>query len=206
MKILALETSTGQDSLAVADAGEITAERIWSAPRGRGAEIYRLLEEVRPRWAGAARLALGVGPGSYNGLRMACALADAFQLALGLDVVTLPSPCLLEVPETHYRAVGDARGGQVFLAEVHNRSLQGSIHLLTREKFFAETAGDGGPVIYRVGRLEAGESLPMAVPSARVLARLAPGLDPAGTPTPIYLKPPHITAPRADGPRLASLP
>lgn len=208
MKILALETSTGHDSLAVADAGEILAERTFSAPRGRGSEIYTLLEELRPWWKGADRLALGLGPGSYNGLRAACALADAFQLALGLEVVTAPSPCLLDVPENHYRAVGDARGGQVFLATVAGRMLEGPIRLMPRGEFFHETRQARGPRLYRVGHLEGAENLPWAGPSARVLALLAPGLS-ASAPepiAPIYLKPPHITAPRPDGPRLASAP
>jgi tRNA threonylcarbamoyladenosine biosynthesis protein TsaB len=208
MKILALETSTGHDTLAVADAGEISAERAFSAPRGRGSEIYQLLEELRPWWKGANRVALGLGPGSYNGLRAACALADAFQLALGLEVVTAPSPCLLDVPEDHYRAVGDARAGQVFLAGVAGRMLEGPIRLIPRDEFFRETWQDGGPRLYRVGRLEGAESLPWAGPSARVLALLAAGLRPAAPESiaPIYLKPPHITAPRPDGPRLASPP
>ena len=208
MKILALETSTGHDTLAVAHAGEIVAERAFSAPRGRGSEIYRLLEELRPWWKGASRVALGLGPGSYNGLRAACALADAFQLALGLDVVTAPSPCLLDVQEDHYRAVGDARSGQVFLAAVAGRNLEGPIRLIPRDEFFRETLQDGGPRLYRVGSLEGAENLPWAAPSARVLALVAAGLRPSPPESiaPIYLKPPHITAPRPDGPRLASPP
>ncbi|MFZ4484160.1 MAG: tRNA (adenosine(37)-N6)-threonylcarbamoyltransferase complex dimerization subunit type 1 TsaB [Chthoniobacterales bacterium] len=206
MKILALETSTGQDTVAVADDAVIVAERSLSAPRGRGAQLYPLLAELRPWWKGADRLALGLGPGSYNGLRAACALAEAFQLALALEVVTAPSPCLLDVPETNYRVVGDARGGQVFFAEVAGRRLVEPVRLLPRDDFFRETTNDGGAPVYRVGRLEGAEELPLAVPSARVLALLAPELSPSSPESiqPIYLKPPHITLSRHDAPRLAS--
>ena len=205
MKILALETSGAAASIAVAEDGIITAERRFDAPRGRGAGIFLLLEELRPAWTGLDRIALGLGPGSYNGLRVACALAGSFRLALGIPVVGLPSPCLLDVAETDYLVVSDARGGQVGVVRVSGRALHGEMRLLPRAGLEREIADARMPV-YRTGLIDSVDEIPEAAPSAAVLARLAPALEPLGPGPvlPIYLKPPHITQPRGAAPRLAS--
>lgn len=202
MKILALETSSARASVAVAAHGQLTGVRYFDAPRGRGAEIFDVLDQWREVWRGAGRLAVGIGPGSYNGLRVACAVAGSFQLALGLELVAAPSPCLLGVQDEHYFATGDARGGRVYWAEVRDRRLPGGIALLDHAQLAARLAGADGVPVYRVGALPAAEHLPAASPDAAVLAQLAatlPPVDPARL-EPLYLKPPHITAPR----RLAS--
>ena len=70
MKILAIETSSATSSIAVAENGKIIDVRRFVAPRGRGAEIFTLLEKMRPTWSGMERMAIGVGQGPT----MACAL------------------------------------------------------------------------------------------------------------------------------------
>ena len=205
MKILALENSGAAASIAVAEDGIITAERRFDAPRGRGAGIFTILEELRPFWSGLDRIALGLGPGSSNGLRVACALAGSFRLALDIPIVGVPSPCLLDVDETDYLAVGDARGGQIHVARVSGRALRGEIRLLPHAELAREVA-ETGIAVYRTGPLDNAGEVTEARPSAVVLARLAASLEPLGPGPvlPIYLKPPHITQPRDPAPRLAS--
>lgn len=197
MKVLAIETSSASASVAVAADGEIVAVHRFDAPRGRGAEVFTLLDEMRAAWTGIDRLAISLGPGSYNGLRVACALAGSIQMALGVELAPAPSCCLLDVDEQNYCAVGDARGGRVWFATVEGRRLAGEIELLPPDECLRRTKGSAAPV-YRVGEISRFENLPMAIPDAAVLALLAPDLpptDPARV-EPIYLKPPHITAPR----------
>lgn len=160
--------------------------------------MFTAIEEMRETWSGIDRLAIGLGPGSYNGLRVACALAGAFQMALGIELVTAPSCCLLDVEQHDYRAVGDARGGRVWLAAVAGRSLAGEIELLSPDECLRRT-NDSDVRVYRVGDLRGFEHLSSASPDASVLAALAPDLAPADPAhlEPIYLKPPHITAPRS---------
>ena len=200
MKILALELSSAAASIAVADNGRLLEVRRFDAPRGRGAEVFALLEEMRPSWAGLDRLAVGLGPGSYNGLRVACALAGSFQLALGIEVVAAPSCCLLDVEDRHYSAAGDARGERLWRAEVHDRRLAGGIELLSREEFLRGAAA--AHPLYRVGMIRDLANLPCAAPDAAVLALLAGGLEPVDPARlqPLYLKPPHITQPRTHRP------
>lgn len=198
MKILALDISSAEGSIAVAVDGGITDARRLDIPRGRGAEVFSALEELRPAWTGLDRMAVGIGPGSYNGLRTACALAESFRQALGIKIVAVPSPCLLALEEPHYIAAGDARGGMVYWAEVDNHRLPQEIRLIERNDFL-QTASAAPIPIYRVGAIAGAEHLPSARPDAAVLARLAPSLPPLppGQLLPLYLKPPHITAPRS---------
>lgn len=198
MKILALDISSAEGGVAVAVDGEITDVRRLDVPRGRGAEVFSALEDLRPAWEGLDRMAVGIGPGSYNGLRTACALAESFQRALGIEIVAAPSPCLLDVREERYFAAGDARGGMVYLAEVEHRCLRGEVRLIKRDEFFQMADGVSPAPIFRVGVIAGAEKLFAARPDAVVLARLAPSLIPLSTGrlSPIYLKPPHITTPR----------
>ena len=201
MKVLAIETSSASASVAVAADGEIVAVHRFDAPRGRGAEVFTLLDEMRAAWTGIDRLAIGLGPGSYNGLRVACALAGSIQMALGVELATAPSCCLLNIDEQNYRAVGDARGGRVWFATVESRRLAAEIELLPPDECLRRTKASAAPV-YRVGEISGFENLPMATPDAAVLALLAPDLPStdAARVEPIYLKPPHITTPRPGRP------
>lgn len=199
MKILALDISCAAGSVAVADGGSVTTVRRFEAPRGRGAEVFSVLDELRPAWNGLDRIAVGVGPGSYNGLRAACALAASFRNALGIEAVAAPSPCLLDAKESHYFVAGDARGGMVYVAEVRDRRLLHEIRLVDRAEFPGLAGGGQQIPFYRVGTIEGADALAEGRPDAAVLALLAPSLQPLERvePEPIYLKPPRITTPRA---------
>lgn len=194
MKILAIEISSPSGSVAIAEGGRVVTEVHFGAPRGRGAEVFAAIEELRPRWEGISRIAVGLGPGSYNGLRAACAIAGSFRMALGVDVVAAPSPCLLEADPPHYFVAGDARGGLAYLAEVRERKLLGEILLRPR----AEAGARRTAPTFRVGPIQGADFLEEARPSAAALALLAPSLEPLRPEEiePIYLKPPHITEPK----------
>lgn len=198
MKVLAIETSSPLATVAVAEHGRLVEMRRFEAPRGRGAELFTVLESLRDLWHDADRMAVGIGPGSYNGLRTACAVAGAFELSLGIELVAAPSPCLLDTAEARFFAAGDARGGRTYFAAVEDRKLCGDISLLDDGEFAARCRAAGDTPVYRVGKLPGWEGLREAFPDAGVLALLAPDLpviDPALL-EPLYLKPPHITIPR----------
>ena len=196
MKVLAIEISSSEGSIAVAENGSVVAVRPFACERGRGAEVFAALAALRETWKDAAMLALGIGPGSYNGLRVACAIATSLQMAGRAEVRLSPSPCLLPVDEPHFFVCGDARGGRAYRAEVRGRRLCGEIALLPYAE--AALAADGAIPAFRVGTFPGGENFPSSHPDAAILAILAPGLPAAetGSIEPIYLKPPHINLPR----------
>ena len=196
MKALAIEISSPEGSVAVAVNKDVVATRRFTCERGRGAEVFAALSAMRESWKDAAIVAVGIGPGSYNGLRVACAIATSLQMADRTEVRLSPSPCLLPVDEPHFFVCGDARGGRAYRAEVRGRRLCGEIALLPYAE--AALAADGDIPVFRVGTFPGGEHLPASYPDAAVLALLAQGLPAAetGPIEPIYLKPPHITLPR----------
>lgn len=197
MKVLAVDLSSPRGSIAVADDGAIVGERIFPCERGRGASVFGALEELRAVWREADVIAIGIGPGSYNGLRTSCALAQSIQMATGAKLCTAASPCLLGVGDAHFVVYGDARGGRAYRAEVRERRICGEILLVSHAEAAARTKNDNLPS-YRVGGVPGLERLPEAHPEAKVLALLARHLPPVGPRElqPIYLKPPHITLPR----------
>ncbi|MEY2427605.1 MAG: tRNA threonylcarbamoyladenosine biosynthesis protein TsaB [Verrucomicrobiota bacterium] len=90
MKILALEFSSPQRSVAVIQAGPDAAhvcpsEVIQSGPESANAleMIAECLREAKIDREQIECLAIGLGPGSYNGIRAAIALAQGWQLAAG---------------------------------------------------------------------------------------------------------------------------
>jgi tRNA threonylcarbamoyladenosine biosynthesis protein TsaB len=127
MKILALEFSSAQRGVAVVQGRterEAIAEVIETG--GRGVNTFRMIEEAL-RQAALEReqiecLAIGLGPGSYNGIRAAIAVAQGWQLANSVKLLGISSvECLaaqIEDSATHgrYHFVIDAQRGEFYLA------------------------------------------------------------------------------------------
>jgi tRNA threonylcarbamoyladenosine biosynthesis protein TsaB len=97
MTILALEFSSNQRSVALAHAGNILVETLETA--GRGTAAFSMIEKVLAR-AQVEReevetFAVGLGPGSYTGVRAAIALAQGWQLARGIKTIGVSSAAAL---------------------------------------------------------------------------------------------------------------
>ncbi|KGI78642.1 tRNA (adenosine(37)-N6)-threonylcarbamoyltransferase complex dimerization subunit type 1 TsaB [Oleiagrimonas soli] len=123
MNILALETATESCSVALLR-GDALFERSELAPR-RHAELALPMAEAVLAEAGLARadvdgIAVGRGPGSFTGVRLAVSLAQGLALALELPVVTVSSLAALamEAPQDDapVTAVIDARMGEIYAA------------------------------------------------------------------------------------------
>lgn len=129
MNLLAIDTSTDTLQLAVTD-----GQQVWqhSGPGGAQASValipavFTLLSQAGLRLPQLQAIAFGAGPGSFTGLRTACAVAQG--LAFGLGLAVLPVDSLLALAEqAHHRfgtafgvrrvlAVLDARMGEVYAA------------------------------------------------------------------------------------------
>ena len=115
MRILAAEFSSDQRSVAVLDGERILAERTLST--GRNTEAIQLIESALDH-AEIARhdiecIAIGVGPGSYTGIRTAIALTQGWQLATGVKVQAIDS---LEALAFGQQAAGE-RGAVTFAVD-----------------------------------------------------------------------------------------
>jgi tRNA threonylcarbamoyl adenosine modification protein YeaZ len=185
MKILALEFSSSQRSVAVAS-GQRLSEVVETAVRG--ADVLAMIDEAL-RQSQLEReqiecIAVGLGPGSYTGIRAAIALAQGWQLARGRDVKligisTVEGLALQAQAEGIHGAVSlviDAQRNEFYRAryEISSRecSETEALHLVTEAEIENGPAAEilAGPEADRWGAR--GRSV---FPRAAMLARLASG-------------------------------
>ena len=107
MKVLAFENSTPQGSVALLDDQPITIEH--RNDRKNSAAFFQALERLRPGFEGLEAIVVGLGPGSYAGVRIAIASAIGLQAATGAQLVGLPSICAMDSAPNEYIVIGDAR-------------------------------------------------------------------------------------------------
>lgn len=94
---LAIETSRRESSLALASGARVLVRRLGSEAHASGllATLEELLAELGPsartRPLPLARIFVGLGPGSYTGLRVGLATAQALAFATGAELHGLPS-------------------------------------------------------------------------------------------------------------------
>lgn len=134
MRILAFDTATRATAVALCDLGDGDLELEARDDPRRGARprhamrllelVTQLLEQSSTSWEQVDRIAVGVGPGTFTGLRIGVATARALARARGIPLVgvsTLESLALGGLsaagddPAT-VLAVLDARRGEVFAA------------------------------------------------------------------------------------------
>ena len=125
MKILALEFSSSQRSVAVLDSAGRMSEVVET---GAGANAPLVMIEDALRQSTLEReqiecLALGLGPGSYTGIRAAIALAQGWQLARGVKLLGISSADCLAAQAQAEGVCGevaiaiDAQRQEFYLAE-----------------------------------------------------------------------------------------
>jgi tRNA threonylcarbamoyladenosine biosynthesis protein TsaB len=126
VRVLALETSSQRGTVALVDGSRVVAVRSYDAhpsTGGHSAHAMRLVDEALAEagWTRASldRIAAGVGPGSFTGLRVGISIAQGIALALGKPAVgvgSLRAMCR-GVPGSLAGlrcAFGDARRGELF--------------------------------------------------------------------------------------------
>ena len=94
--IIAFESASSDPSLALAAGdGSVIASDAWVGEGRQASELLPhllvLLARAGRELAGARAIAIGIGPGSFTGLRVSMSLAKGLSLALGVPVVGVPS-------------------------------------------------------------------------------------------------------------------
>ncbi|MEK7707635.1 MAG: tRNA (adenosine(37)-N6)-threonylcarbamoyltransferase complex dimerization subunit type 1 TsaB [Verrucomicrobiota bacterium] len=131
MKILALEFSSPQRSVAVLNAdargGVLATSEIVEAAAGNTMKPFSMIEAVLQQ-TGLEReqiecLVVGLGPGSYNGVRAAIALAQGWQLAAGVKLLGVSSAecvaaqALADGAQGKFSVVIDAQREEFYVAD-----------------------------------------------------------------------------------------
>lgn len=132
MRLLAIDLSSAQGSVALLENGELREEMCWRAAARTGQPIFsatpRLLQ--RHGWApdDLDAIAVGRGPGSYTGLRMAIAYAQGLAMPRSTSLYAVKSSealaHALSEAQSNQRifVVGDARRGTLWVHEFERTS------------------------------------------------------------------------------------
>jgi tRNA threonylcarbamoyladenosine biosynthesis protein TsaB len=94
--IIALESASSDPSLALAERdGSLLAADAWEGEGRQASELLPhllvLLARTGRELAGTSALAVGIGPGSFTGLRVSMSLAKGLALALDVPLLGVPS-------------------------------------------------------------------------------------------------------------------
>ena len=160
MTILAIETSTHQGSVAVLHEGRIVFSESCGAGRSHSSLLFAVLEralQAVPEPARIDQIAVGLGPGSYAGVRIAISAATGLALATGAELVGLPS--IAALGEGEYVALGDARRETYYFARVRDGECVEGPVLLSAEELAQKLAGCSVPVL-------ASEEIAAVIPAA----------------------------------------
>jgi tRNA threonylcarbamoyladenosine biosynthesis protein TsaB len=130
MRILALETTERDGSLAAADDDnllvELILDRTQRSAQSLAPAIVALLRQVGWRAADVQLVAVSGGPGSFTGLRIGVTTAKVFAYAVGADILGIDTleAIAAAAPEdvTKVSVVMDAQRGQLVARRYHRRS------------------------------------------------------------------------------------
>lgn len=195
---LAIETSSHQGSVAVLRGNDFVFSESCGTSRSHSSLLFAVLERALQAAGGPKRIdriAVGLGPGSYAGVRIAISAATGLSLANGTELVGLPS--IVALSEGEYVALGDARRESYYFARVRDGECVEGPLLLTADELAGKLAGCSVPVIAseELGNVISG-AIEFRFPCAERLAKLAAAgrsIITRGDLQPIYLREPHIT-------------
>jgi tRNA A37 threonylcarbamoyladenosine modification protein TsaB len=188
---LIIENSTASGTVVFAGDGGILVRREFS----KAGELAVAIHEIFLELGAPDEIIVGIGPGSYTGLRVASAMAIGIQLALGCPAFGCPS--VFGYQNVSYHVVGDARLGAVFLACIENQRLIRGPVLLPVAEFQSWRPSLGDAPIFAIGPVPGCPDLPIVRPEAEYLIRSRESFTPSLEP--LYLKEPHITVSKTSG-------
>jgi tRNA threonylcarbamoyladenosine biosynthesis protein TsaB len=196
MKVLALELSSPVGSVASCAGNGDRDFKVFPADRKDSRLFYENLQATLEGSGKPDVIVVGLGPGSYAGVRIAIATALGLKAATGARLLGLPSICA--VARAEYVIVGDARRNSFFFAHVVRGSCLEGPALATEEEILSRLKG--WPDLPRIAAQPLPQFADVIVehPSALRLAELAQEMETGDAEElePIYLRAPYITVPR----------
>jgi tRNA threonylcarbamoyladenosine biosynthesis protein TsaB len=202
--LLALDTATNAVTVALHDGTAILAERSIEDRLRHGEllapTIAQVLTDASARPSDLTRIAVGVGPGPFTGVRIGIVTATTMAMALGIEAVGV---CTLDVLAAAVEVQGsflvatDARRREVYWARYaspRQRETEPAVDLPSAISTDLPAAGNG-PALYPADLRTA---IAPRLPSAADLAGLVVSGEAHLMPTrPLYLRRPDATVPEA---------
>ena len=224
-QVLGFDTATAEVSVAATRGGEVIRESfVAPGDDGRPRHSAALLREIAATveraggWEAVDRIAVGVGPGSFTGLRIGVATARALAQAVELPLVPVDSLAVLAAGVGERSESG--RASRLPLIDARRGELFAALHAPSGERIWgpevlaparlseriakmeqAPVAVGDGSLRFRDELMAAGADVPdqrdgVHRVAARVLCRLAEGAAPSppGAVEPLYLRQPDAEA------------
>lgn len=172
---LAIETSTSRGSIALGNRHVVVREIVFEGKQQHSSQLFSALMQLGlPRLA-LARIIIGIGPGSFSGIRVALAAAQAIALVQRVPVHGICSAFSVAAQHASVTRLGvfaDARRGE-FYGTIFNRGVvEKESFILTRDELEQE--------IGKVTLATSAEDLPgvpdRTYPRAKDLLTLPPDL------------------------------
>jgi tRNA threonylcarbamoyladenosine biosynthesis protein TsaB len=222
MRILGIETSTRRGSAALFDGGCLLLALDHDKPNAHAEALLplvtRLFAETGTAKSSIERVAVGIGPGSFTGLRVGIALGEGIALGTGVPLVGVGSleamARAVSHPERPRVALLDAGRGELFVAAyaADGAELVAPCALplaALRERLALDALRDA--IIVGEGALALGSGFDVMrgpeldLPHARFVALLGAERDPERSPPdPIYVRGVGATLPNLPPSPLAS--
>ncbi len=199
MTILAIDTSTPRGSVALWRDGTLILDEVFTADRSHSSALFPILERARALAPVLDTIAVGLGPGSYAGVRISIAAALGLSMAGNTRLIGLASVAALETDAPRYVANGDARRETFYFTLVENGICQQGPTLLTEDELRTRLEFHADLPIYTPAPLPPFPTSTVALPRANLLAHLAAasrGILAENDLEPLYLREPHITQPK----------
>ena len=199
MRVLALDTSTSHGSVALLDDGRVLLDEPCISDRNHGCALVPLIQRARDLVERFDCIAVGLGPGSYAGVRIAIATAMGLGMADGAKLVGIPSVSAWECDGERHLAIGDARRETFYFTKVERGICTEGPLLTDAAGLLARIAEFPGWPVLSAETLALVPHAAVALPRALTLARLAAegrGIFAEGDLEPLYLREPHITWPK----------
>ena len=199
MKVLAIDTSTMHGSVALLNDGRVALDESCISARNHGCALVPLLERARDLAGRFDIIAVGLGPGSYAGVRIAIATALGLAMANGARLVGIPSVAAWQCDAPQHLAIGDARRETFYFTKVEGGICTEGPKLVDAATLLARLAEHPGWPVLTAEPLALVPQATVGVPAALTLARLAAegrGIVAEGDLEPLYLREPYISQPK----------
>jgi tRNA threonylcarbamoyladenosine biosynthesis protein TsaB len=200
MITLAIDTSTPQGSVALLDGDQLRLDESITSDRSHSSALFVTLEKARARIEHLDQIVVGLGPGSYAGVRIAIAAALGLHLSLGARLVGIPSVAALATSALAYLAIGDARRETFYFTRIENGLCVEGPLLATETELTERLQASPDLPLFATAPIPQFPGAQLVLPSAVRLAHLAAasrGITAADTLEPIYLREPYITKPKS---------
>jgi len=196
--ILALDTSAGASVCLIKPDGSV-GTAVMQTPRAHSRELLPLLQKVlqdhEVSWQDIQAFAVGVGPGSFTGLRVACATISGINASLKKPVFSLSSLSITAKQvesQDSYWVLEDARSGLVYAAQFKGEQCITEAQCMTWDECLALKPSLYVSLSDMPFALDDWQALPIVKTREQALVEVVQSLDKTQqsntTPEPLYLQ------------------